>query len=137
MPGIAIPRDRTTKQKPRGFCYNPACLETSDQQRFEFDIEHDHMACPKCGACDPPMVGLLGLTHFLVRNSKGLLRGYGGLRYNVACDPKRAYLATMTNEEHMTGDSGFVNCLGCVAEIEKQKMAPQQGSPLVLKKGVF
>jgi hypothetical protein len=130
MAGIIIPTDRTTKQQPRGYCLNPECLESSDQERFEFDVDHDRFACPKCGANSSPMAGLLVLTHLLMRDHKGPLIGAGGLKYRVACDDTRAYLATVTNQEAASGDVTAVNCPGCLIRHAEMKLPTVAGMSL-------
>lgn len=113
MAGIVIPHDRTTKQMARGYCMNPQCLESSAHDRFEFDVEHDRFACPKCGSNTPPLVGLLVLTHWLIADPQGCIVGNMGMQYRLGCDTKRAYLATVSNLEAATGDVSQVNCPGC------------------------
>jgi hypothetical protein len=76
------------------------------------------------------MVGLLALIHLIVKHPQGRIKGVGGIRYGIACDPERAYIATNTNNECGTGDPAAVNCSGCKAEIEKQKMAAVIGEPV-------
>lgn len=122
MSGIVIPGDRSVKQQAWGVCMNIPCREKSTDERFTFPLDHDHLACPKCGADKPPMVGLLSLIHFLVPDAKGPIEGMGGLRYRLACDSMRAYLATHTNQEAATGELAAANCLGCLAEAEKLKL---------------
>lgn len=124
---IIIPGDRTEKQPVRAFCRNVECLESSDQKRFEFDVEHEHVACPKCGATEAPMIGVLALTHFLHRNPQGKIVGMGGLRYQIACDANRAYLATMTNQEAATDQLPVVNCPGCLKAAAEKKLKDKQG----------
>ena len=131
MAGIIIPTDRTTKQPARGYCRNPECLESSDQERFEFTAEHDRFACPKCGANAPPMVGLLALVHLLARDPKGSLIGAGGLQYRLGCDQTRAYLATVTNQEAATGDVSAVNCPGCLQYHADNKLPALAGMALI------
>lgn len=128
MPGIAIPSDRTTKQQARGYCLNPACRERSEDDRFEFPVDHDHYACPKCGCDQPPTVGLLVLTHLLVADPRGRVRGDNGMRFRLACDAGRAHLATLTNLEAVTGDPKYATCLGCLAEAERRKVITPQGT---------
>jgi len=128
MAGIAIPRDRTDRQQAKGYCMNPQCLEDSASQRFEFPVNHDHYACPKCGNDQPPGVGLLVLTHLLVSDPKGRIQGDMGQRFRFACDVKRGHLATLTNLEAVTGMPEFVSCLGCLAEIEKRGHTDPQGA---------
>jgi hypothetical protein len=117
MAGIIIPGDRTSKQPARGYCTNPECRESNLDSRFEFDLPHDRLACPKCGADRQPLVGLLALVHLLVRDKAGPVRGVGGLRYKLACDEKRAYLATVSNQEAATGDVRAANCPGCLRAV--------------------
>ena len=133
--GITIPRDRTTRQPARGFCFNPECLEDSDNDRFEFDVEHDKFCCPKCGNNRPPGVGLLVLTHLLIRDNKGPIHGDMGLSYRLACHKDRAYLATVTNMEAATGDPEFCNCAGCLKVAEEMKLTMPQGIALTPKQG--
>lgn len=130
MSGILLPRDRTTKQRPTGFCLNPECFESSDQQRFEFPVEHDRTACPKCGADRSPMVGLLSLVHHVIRTPKGKIVGVGGLKYGLACDPGRSFIATVTNNEHGSGDISAVNCPGCLAAHQQNNTPAVSGMSL-------
>ena len=126
MTGIVMPQDRVVKQPAEGFCRNPECRERSDQE-YRFRVEHDRFSCPKCGANSPPMVGVMVLTHLLVRHSEGHVLGSGGLRYRIACDSRRAYLATVTNQEAATDDPGVVNCPGCLAAAESLGVKASQG----------
>jgi hypothetical protein len=119
MSGIVIPRDRTDKQPPTGYCLNPECQV--DNQRYEFEVKHDRFACPKCGASKPPIVGLLVLTHWFVPAKNGPIEDGGGLRFKLACDDKRAYLATFTNLEAATKVLDLVNCPGCLKWDEDQR----------------
>lgn len=122
MPGGRVPRDRTIKQPAEGFCRNPECAV--DGQQYRFRVEHDHFACPKCGADTPPMVDVLVLTHFLHRHDRGPIRGKGGLRFVIACDDKRAYLATATNKEAATDNIDLVSCPGCLENAAKLGIFP-------------
>lgn len=133
MSGIIIPNDRTIKQPAMGCCYNPACREKSTDERFEFIVEHSLFSCPKCGANQPPFVHLLVITHLLVPDQKGALIGAGGLRYKMACDETRAYLATVSNQEAASGDLQVVNCPGCLAAQQKENFPVIAGSALYLK----
>lgn len=98
---------------------NPACREQSDHERFLFLAENDHFCCPKCGADQSPMVGVLALIHFLIPDRKGPIVGMGGLRYRLGCDSVRAYLATTSNQEAATGEIAAANCPGCLEEAKK------------------
>jgi hypothetical protein len=123
---VVIPSDRTTKQPVTACCFNLECLEDGD--RFEFPCEHGDVACPKCGATEAPMIAVLALTHFLVRDNKaGLIRGGHG-RYRLACDPKRAYLATPTNNEAATDQLEAANCPQCLRVAKEQNLKPMQGA---------
>lgn len=117
MSGIQIPNDRTTKQRVRGYCLNAEC-SPRENERYEFDVEHDRFCCPKCGAYKPPMVGVLSLVHWLARDSKGPIEGTGGLRWKLACEADRAYLATFTNKEAASVAIEAVNCPGCLEAYE-------------------
>ena len=79
------------------------------------------------------MIGLLTLTHFLVRDTGGPILGTGGLRYRLACDSNRDYLATLTNNEAATGDADLVNCPGCLAAMEQLGIKQNQGWVLDLE----
>lgn len=127
MAGIAIPHDRTTKQPVRGYCYNPECREDSRDERYEFTVEQDCFACPKCGGDTPPRVGLLVLVHLLIEDAKGPIVGALGLRYRLGCDERRAYLATVTNLEAATGLVSAANCPGCLAEHVRLKLPHMTG----------
>lgn len=116
---VVMPSDRTTKQLARGYCRNPKCRAKEDDQDFTFDIEHAHVTCPKCGANKPPMIGVFVLTHLLIPMEDGPMSGAGGLRYALACDEKRAYLATVTNLEAASGDIQVVNCPQCITNAER------------------
>ncbi len=126
---IVVPQDRTINQPVTAFCRNPQCREVSDQE-FRFCVEHAHVACPKCGANQEPFVGVLTLTHQLVPHPKGPIIGYTGRRYKLACDDRRAYLATTTNNEAATDQPGVVNCPGCRAAIEKLRIVDPTGIPI-------
>lgn len=132
MTGIVIPSDRTTAQQPMGYCLNPACRERSEDSRFEFAVDHDRFCCPKCGSHDAPGVGLLVLTHLLIRDPHGPIKGELG-RFKVACDTRRAYLATFTNLEAATADPSIANCPGCLAAAEKSGIRTPQGAALLAK----
>ena len=132
MSKIIIPNDRTDKQPVRAFCRNPECLESSDKRWFEFSPEHAHVACPKCGATEAPMIGMLSLVHFLHRNPEGKIVGVGGLRYQLACDEKRAHLATRTNDEAATDQLQAVNCPGCLKAAAEKKLKDKQGMSIDL-----
>lgn len=135
MTGIIIPNDRTIKQQPRGYCLNPACRESSLADRFEFDVDNDHFACPKCGADGPPIAGLLVLTHFLIQDRRGPIIGGGNIHYRFACDSVRAYLATETNQEAASGELTAVNCRGCLEAVAREKIRSTQGQACFAKAG--
>lgn len=130
MPAV-IPLDRTNKQPVIGYCLNPACRERSDDDRFEFPVEHDRFACPKCGYDTPPRVGVLVLTHLLFEDPKGPIGGGEGRRYRIACDPKRSHLATLSNKEAATGDAYVANCPGCLLEYQRLRMPALTGVALI------
>lgn len=117
--GIAIPGERTHKQRNYAFCANPECAE--DGQEFRFEVEHTLMPCPKCGATEAPFVGMLAKTHLLVRDKLGHIKGTGGLRYRIACDTenKRYSISTATNHELATGERNICNCIDCLTEANK------------------
>ena len=120
-----VPVDRTIKQPAEGFCRNPECAE--DGKEFHFTVEHDLFSCPKCGANTSPMIGVLVLTHLLVRDESGPIIGAGGLRWALACSEDRAYLATATNQEAATDNLHLINCPGCVAGALKRGLPISRG----------
>jgi hypothetical protein len=120
---IIIPDDRTTKQPAVARCYNAKCAVKG--KPFEFVTEGD-VHCPKCGATQAPVIFLLVLTHFLVRDPAGLIPGHG-FNYRVACDPLREHLATETNMEAGSDQLIAVNCPGCLKVSHEQNLAPVQG----------
>jgi|GEM_PF-3289336 hypothetical protein len=124
---IIIPNDRTQKQPVMAFCRNPECLDSSDQKRFEFPVEHAQVACPKCGATEAPYIGLMSLIHFMQRNPAGKILGQGGLRYQLACSAERPYMATLTNDEAATDQLVAVNCPGCLKAAHEKKLKDKQG----------
>ena len=112
--GIKVPEDRTIMQPVLASCRNPACRDDSSKA-FEFFVENDNFACPKCGADKAPLVHIKVLTHLLIPHPQGPIKGSGGSRYVIACDDKRAYLATATNLEAATDQIKVANCPGCIA----------------------
>jgi|LakMenEpi03Aug12_release.lakeMendotaPanAssembly.Ray.scaffolds.fasta_scaffold770787_1 hypothetical protein len=113
MSGIVIPKDRTTAEPVLGYCYNKQC-RPQGKDRFEFIADNDMFACPKCGNDQPPLVGQLVLIHLLVQDRLGPIEGSPGLRYRIACNSKRAYLATATNLEAATVEREAANCATCL-----------------------
>jgi hypothetical protein len=126
---VIVPQDRSLKQPAVGFCRNPKCRDRSDQE-FTFTIKHDQPACPKCGANREPMIGMLVLTHLLIPTAAGPVLGVGGLRYAIACEAKRAYLATATNLEAVTDNPAIANCPGCIERAAKLKIKTPTGTQL-------
>lgn len=120
--GIVIPNERTQKQRNYAFCSNPTCAE--DGLEFRFEIEDSLRPCPKCGAYEAPLVGILAKTHLLVQDKKGNFKGQGGIRYRLACDPenKRFVISTVTNHELATSDRKTSNCLDCLAVTDPKTM---------------
>lgn len=121
---VTIPADRTRKQPLLAYCRNPACWQNDEKcaplMRFEFALETGNVECPRCRANEPPMVGILVLTHLLIKDPRGPILGAEGWRYRMGCDAQRAYLATMTNQEAASGDPHVVNCPGCLKTPEAQ-----------------
>lgn len=122
-----VPPDRSTRNTCVGFCRNPKCRVDGNQ--FKFEVRHHHIVCPKCGANQEPMVGLITLIHFLVQVDGGPLRGQGGIPYALACDEKRAYLATISNDEAATGDIDVANCPQCLENAAKLGIKPTVWTP--------
>ena len=115
-----MPDDRSTKHPARGYCRNKLCQEPDQREElFTFPIEHAHVCCPKCKATMSPVVGVYVLTHLLLQVDGGPIRGAGGIGYALACDSKRAYLATSTNMEAASGDPNVVNCPHCLENARK------------------
>lgn len=94
-------------------CRNPECRP--DNARA-FSFQSDYPECPKCGA-EPPLVQKRALVHLLLRNPKGPILGMKGLRWELACDVDRDWLATGDNGEAATGLSFHVNCQVCLKRI--------------------
>ena len=117
--GILVPHDRSLKQPVIAFCSNPECAENGKE--FNFITEHDRFCCPKCKNDQPPGVGLLVLIHVLMRDNQGPVTGAKGLKYKIACDSKRAYLATATNLEGATGDPTCANCPDCLKKVTEMQ----------------
>lgn len=120
---IVVPDDRTMNQPVTGFCRNPGCRDPHPRipgatVEHRFTVEHDHFSCDKCGANRSPMIGTLTLTHLLVPDITGPVKGTGGRCFKIACDSKRAYLATVTNDEAATDNIEIANCPGCIAAAE-------------------
>ncbi len=123
---MQVPVDRTEKQPVIAICRNPECRE--DGKQFEFFVTDDHFCCPKCGANREPMLALKVLIHLLVPHPQGPIQGQGGKKFVIACDDRRAYLATVTNKEAATGSPLLANCPTCI------ERAKQIG---VIKKRIF
>ena len=105
---------QTTKQPTVWRCQNPDCLESSLDRFYEF--ERDEPTCPKCGLTEPAVIKK-ALIHFLIRDSKGPIRGDMGMNFRMACSPMRAYIATTENGEAGTGDISAATCPGCLKTI--------------------
>lgn len=103
--------DQTTQQPVVWRCPNPDCLNSSLDSWFEFESEYP--TCPKCGL-QPPAIQKRVLIHLVVMDTKGPIVGQLGLRYRMACSPRRVVLATHTNGEAATNDLAQVNCPGCL-----------------------
>ena len=128
--GIMIPRDRSTRQPVLAYCRNPECRENGNE--FEFLTENDRFCCPKCGADEPRFVGIKTLIHFLIPDRDGPISGSGS-NYFIACDTRRAYMATFTNLEQCTGDPACANCPDCLAEAVRRKINIPQGEWIFAK----
>jgi hypothetical protein len=125
---MEIGQDRTVKQPVTAFCRNPECA--NETGNFEFQVEHSGFACPKCGADREPYIGVQTLTHCLVQDKNGPIIGSGGRHYRIACDSKRAYLATVSNQEAATDQPQIVNCPGCRQQVHKMGIVDPTGVPL-------
>jgi hypothetical protein len=95
----------------------PECIESAEDGRYTFVVENE-VCCPKCGRSEWPHVGILSLVHWIRPNDKGPLKTSNG-RAEMACDPKRHYIATTENLEAGTNYAPAVNCPGCLKELEK------------------
>lgn len=118
--GIAIPSERSIKQRQFAFCSNAQCAVGGKE--FTFEVEHSYFCCPKCGANKPPLVGMLAKIHLMVQDRNGPFEGIGGIRYRIACDTgiEREHVSTLTNHEMGTGDKDCCNCVDCLAIAEKE-----------------
>ncbi len=94
--------------------------------KYRFEVHHARVECPKCGANQAPMIGLLVLTHLMIRDEKGPILCKKG-RYRLACNGNkdRKHLATRTNLEAATDQYEVANCPGCLAEAEKLGIKPK------------
>lgn len=135
-------KDQTTKQPVVWRCQNPVCLPTPEEiaeiinskaginepiktaggliyrpSLRSFDFESQYPTCPKCSYTGPPVVNKRSLIHVLLQDRNGPIVGEKGLRWFIACDPKRRTLATTTNGEACTGNSSQANCPGCLKRI--------------------
>ena len=126
--GIAIPDERTIKQRNFAYCQNPACAEGGKE--FTFEVEHSYFCCPKCGANKPPLVGMIAKIHLMIPDRLGEFEGIGGLRYRIACDTKnkRGHISTVKNHEMGTGDKSVCNCVDCMAAAES---SPEKSGILI------
>lgn len=77
------------------------------------------------------MVGVLVLTHLIVPDPKGPISGKGGTHHRIACDDRRAYLATATNLEAATDNASVANCPQCLAAAEKMGLLKNTGKRLL------
>lgn len=135
---VQVPGDRTIKQPVRCYCLNPECRDREcepGKDRYEFAVEHAEVVCPKCGANQVPIVGVLAIVHFIVRDKRGPLMGHGGLRYRLACEPRRTFIATRTNLEAGTGELSAVTCVRCLAVAKEQNAAASQGTVIQSSQG--
>lgn len=121
---------------PNRECVEPATLfDPTDLAALNrpgvryFEFAADYPECPKCGS-GPPAVTKRALIHLLVRDKKGPILGDMGLRWSMACDPKRTHLATEDNGEAATGNSLAINCPGCIAALAKSGRVYLQGVAL-------
>ena len=118
MSGIFLPHDRSVKQPALGYCSRPEC-RNEDNTEFRFEVEHDHMACPKCGCDTYPTVGPLVLIHWIIPKEGGPITNGQGQTFALACSTKRAYLATADNKEAATDQPQQVTCQGCLKAATK------------------
>jgi hypothetical protein len=125
--GVHIPAERSIKQRQFAYCTNPECRENGAE--YHWEIKHDWTCCPKCGANQAPMVGILAKIHLMVRDKTGPLQGNGGLRYRLACDTKknREGISTLTNYEVATDQKEVCNCQDCLIEAMKLNVGPRSG----------
>lgn len=77
------------------------------------EFEGNEARCPKCGAGDPA-VQLLVDVHFVVEDVAGPIEGKNGIRYRVACQPKRDGLALHRTDTYTaSGDPRATTCRSC------------------------
>ncbi len=121
---LVIPASRDKRVPVIVQCNNPHCRVLDKRKgkmvRFTFSCppEADKIQCPKCGACEPPLVTFKTLTHFTKPDPRGKILGKYG-KYSLACDPKRPLATTRNNLEQMTNLVEAVNCPLCLEWIKK------------------
>lgn len=119
--------NRTDKQPLVWFCSNPRCSEGG--QIFTF--ESDQPKCPKCSCEGPPVIQLRALVHLIIPAKDGKIKGKYG-QYKIACDPKRAYITTGTENEGGSDNINSVNCPGCLKFGKKSRIVDALGRPVSL-----
>jgi hypothetical protein len=91
-------------------CYNCKARKPGVYREFE----GDRAKCPHCGAGEPAVLELTPV-HFLAGDPKGQIEGKNGLRYRVACDPRRDVLAVASSDTYAaSGDPRAVTCPSCL-----------------------
>lgn len=101
-------------------CYH--CPDQAAPSGF-FEFEADRPACPKCGRSGPQVVRLTPV-HFLALDQQGPIQGGDGLRYKIACQPKRDFLATARGDDFSaTPDPRAATCKSCMGVREWKEAA--------------
>lgn len=127
MAGPLYKYDQTNLQPVVWLCPNPECSEAFGNL---FAFISDYPKCPKC-SCGPPAITKQVLIHYIAKNKKGKIGAEGGIRYSIACDHSRDYIATTTNGEAGSGDFSAVNCPGCMCSAAYKKQITF-GSPITM-----
>lgn len=108
---------------PRFRCYNCPDRRPHRYGKYrEFEADDPAPACPACGAMEPA-VQILTDIHLLIVDPQGPIYGQSGLRYRIACEPRRDILAVPLGEHYAaTPEIRAVTCPSCLGTPDAQAM---------------